>query len=228
MSDTVKCQNPACNATGQRRRMTFAPEGWLYVEVNDDDEPLHSSIIISVCSEACAAALWQRGPGRLFALDGPVVHGTSTPAREVGEAIAEHQAARWERFASKLWRTVGRPLLELRAEVSKLALAADDAHRLLDKLDAPGKGCPNATRPHEREMSLADRIRGRQEDTLWVNAKMCERENAASQRARTHMERSFQWHHRAHVLARVVRRMALGEALPNEALVLIDGWRGKR
>ena len=228
MSDSVKCDNPACNVTGWRRTTTIAPEGWLYIDVNDDDDPSGSAIIVSVCSEACAAALWQRGPGRLFATDGPVVHGTSTPAREVGEAIAEHQAARWERFATKLWRTVGRPLLELRAEAAKLALAADDAHRVLDKLDAPGKGCPNATRPYEREMSLADRIRGRDDDIEWTCGRMLEREDAASKRARAHMERSFQWHHRAHVLARVVRRMVLGEAPLSEAVALIDGWRASR
>lgn len=64
MSDDCRCDK--CGARGRRRRFTFAPEGWFFIEtLIDDEEPKLGTTIIRVCSKECAMAMWEQGPGDL-------------------------------------------------------------------------------------------------------------------------------------------------------------------
>lgn len=61
MSDDCRCDN--CGAIGRRRRWTMAPSDWLFMEVaNCEDGEI---FVFWACKEACALALWKKGPGRL-------------------------------------------------------------------------------------------------------------------------------------------------------------------
>lgn len=63
MADHVRCE--ACQRSGRRPRFHSAPEGWLYLEAQDeeDDEDHPDPILIYACSQECAARLWKIGPG---------------------------------------------------------------------------------------------------------------------------------------------------------------------
>jgi hypothetical protein len=65
MSDPMKCE--ACGKVGRRRSGTYAPQGWLYAEVLNEDEELEEDrvLVIAVCGEECARALWKVGPGKI-------------------------------------------------------------------------------------------------------------------------------------------------------------------
>ena len=63
MSDDCRCDN--CGAMGRRRRWTMAPPGWLFMEVEADDDGELEIFVLWACKEACALALWKKGPGRL-------------------------------------------------------------------------------------------------------------------------------------------------------------------
>lgn len=68
MSDPMKCET--CGKVGRRRMGHCCPEGWLYAEVVDEEAELSTSregatLIITVCGDQCAKALWKPGPGRL-------------------------------------------------------------------------------------------------------------------------------------------------------------------
>jgi hypothetical protein len=61
MSDSVICD--VCQRAGRRKVGATAPEGWYFVELQDDVSlEVH---IIYACSAACTRLPWQRGPGRL-------------------------------------------------------------------------------------------------------------------------------------------------------------------
>lgn len=68
MSDDMRCE--VCGAEGRRRAGAVCPEGWLYLEVADDDADDDAGrrglvLVASVCSRACAGRAWREGPGRL-------------------------------------------------------------------------------------------------------------------------------------------------------------------
>jgi len=47
MSDDCRCDK--CGARGRRRRFTFAPEGWFFIEtLVDDEEPEQGTTVIRV------------------------------------------------------------------------------------------------------------------------------------------------------------------------------------
>ena len=62
MSDDAHCDK--CGKAGRRPRMHPAPDGWLYLEAKDD--ATGDVVIVHACSMACAAGLWQCGPGPRF------------------------------------------------------------------------------------------------------------------------------------------------------------------
>lgn len=46
--------------------MTFAPQGWFFIETQiDDEEPELGTTIIFACSKECAMGMWEHGPGDL-------------------------------------------------------------------------------------------------------------------------------------------------------------------
>jgi hypothetical protein len=60
----MKCEK--CGKGGRRRRFTFCPEGWFFIEtLSDNEEPQEGTTIIPVCSKECADAMWEKGPGDL-------------------------------------------------------------------------------------------------------------------------------------------------------------------
>jgi hypothetical protein len=64
VSDDCYCDK--CGARGRRRRFTFAPEGWLFIEtLCDEEEPEQGTCILKVCSKECAMGMWEQGPGDL-------------------------------------------------------------------------------------------------------------------------------------------------------------------
>jgi hypothetical protein len=60
VSDPTKCEH--CRTVGPRRIMRRAPDGWFYFEAKDDHDT-ENTIMVCVCSKACADALWMPGPG---------------------------------------------------------------------------------------------------------------------------------------------------------------------
>lgn len=62
MSDPVKCD--LCESVGRRRMGCYAPEGWLWFETIDEDDPANS-LIVFACSRYCATNIWKPGPGKL-------------------------------------------------------------------------------------------------------------------------------------------------------------------
>lgn len=83
MSEDAKCEK--CGARGRRRRFTFAPEGWLFIEAQiDDEEPALGTSILLACSKECAMGMWENGPGDLnrtkhFQADAETIHTMHIP-----------------------------------------------------------------------------------------------------------------------------------------------------
>jgi hypothetical protein len=67
VSEETHCD--VCKKTGRRRRLTWAPDGWSYAEVDaegevgSDGKPL--VLIVLACSAACRSAFWLKGPGKM-------------------------------------------------------------------------------------------------------------------------------------------------------------------
>lgn len=62
MSDFINCD--VCSKSGRRKMFKHCPEGWLYGEFLNDDDP-ESAFVVSVCSEECARRFFVPGPGDL-------------------------------------------------------------------------------------------------------------------------------------------------------------------
>lgn len=62
MSHSVRCDN--CGKTGRRRMGTYAPEGWFYQIIKDEDDPDEEFIGLA-CSKECCVVFWHQGPGKL-------------------------------------------------------------------------------------------------------------------------------------------------------------------
>ena len=95
MSEYAKCE--CCDNTGRRRRYRYAPEGWLFMEAKDDENP-EATIVVSVCSEACALQLWHRQGVAGPRLDEPLP-APKPPIRPIEKPPTEKP----EQEKSRLW-----------------------------------------------------------------------------------------------------------------------------
>lgn len=76
MSESCKCDN--CPAVGRRRRGAYAPDGWLFLEAQDEDTKEIS--VVYACSDTCALAQWRKGPGKLALTDASSAYRRDTSA----------------------------------------------------------------------------------------------------------------------------------------------------
>jgi len=89
MGDMVKCD--WCGAESYKQASAYAPKGWLYAEIVDQDEPGNTMIAI-VCSEDCSRSIWRKGPGRLPGGPPPPRPGDSPVVKEPEPAHAGNRS----------------------------------------------------------------------------------------------------------------------------------------